>query len=81
MDASKVRDAISSATLTIMIDIIMVIAGGIILYSQSALLFGITILMVPMYLVLVWSFHKPFDRLNREQMEKMLSSPPILLNQ
>ncbi|MEK4262923.1 peptidase domain-containing ABC transporter [Paenibacillus sp. FSL L8-0499] len=70
MDASKVRDAISSATLTIMIDIIMVIAGGIILYSQSALLFGITILMVPMYLVLVWSFHKPFDRLNREQMEK-----------
>src|SRR5690606_36219889 len=39
MDASKVRDAISSATLTIMIDILMVIAGGAILYSQSALLF------------------------------------------
>ncbi|OMD83054.1 MULTISPECIES: peptidase domain-containing ABC transporter [Paenibacillus] len=70
MDASKVRDAISSATLTIMIDIIMVIAGGIILYSQSALLFGVTVLLVPLYLALVWGFHKPFDRLNREQMEK-----------
>lgn len=70
MDASKVRDAISSATLTLMIDTIMVIAGGIILYSQSALLFGVTALLVPLYLVLVWGFHKPFDRLNREQMEK-----------
>jgi len=70
MDASKVRDAISSATLTIMIDILMVIAGGAILYSQSALLFGITLLLVPIYIGLVWGFHKPFDRLNREQMEK-----------
>ncbi|WP_197071817.1 peptidase domain-containing ABC transporter [Paenibacillus sp. FSL R7-0273] len=70
MDASKVRDAISSATLTLMIDIIMVIAGGFILYSQSAMLFGVTLLMVPLYLALVWGFHKPFDRLNREQMEK-----------
>lgn len=70
MDASKVRDAISSATLTIMIDIIMVIAGGVILYSQSSLLFGITILLIPIYLALVWGFHNPFDKLNREQMEK-----------
>lgn len=70
MDASKVRDAISSATLTIMIDILMVIAGGIILYSQSTMLFGVTVMLVPLYLTLVWGFHKPFDRLNREQMEK-----------
>lgn len=70
MDASKVRDAISSATLTIMIDILMVIAGGVILYSQSAMLFGVTVLLVPLYIALVWGFHKPFDRLNREQMEK-----------
>lgn len=27
-------------------------------------------LLVPLYLALVWGFHKPFDRLNREQMEK-----------
>ncbi|WP_259391469.1 peptidase domain-containing ABC transporter [Paenibacillus sp. 1011MAR3C5] len=70
MDASKVRDAISSATLTIMIDVLMVIAGGFILYSQSALLFGVTLLLIPLYIALVWGFHKPFDRLNREQMEK-----------
>ncbi|MEK4849012.1 peptidase domain-containing ABC transporter [Paenibacillus sp. FSL H7-0756] len=70
MDTSKVRDAISSATLTVMIDTIMVIAGGAILYTQSNLLFGVTLLMIPFYILLVWGFHKPFDRLNREQMEK-----------
>lgn len=34
MDASKIRDAISGATLTIMIDTLMAIFGGIILYSS-----------------------------------------------
>lgn len=34
-DASKVRDAISGATLTIMIDTLMAIAGAIILYTQN----------------------------------------------
>lgn len=70
MDASKVRDAISSATLTVMIDIIMVVVGGIILYSQSAILFAVTAMIVPFYIILVWVFHKSFDKLNRTQMEK-----------
>lgn len=69
MDASKVRDAISGATLTIMIDILMVIAGGVILYMQSAFLFGVTAILIPLYLVIVWTFHKPFERMNRKQME------------
>lgn len=69
MDASKVRDAISGAALTIMIDILMVIIGGFILFSQSAFLFGITALLIPLYIVLVWTFHKPFERMNRKYME------------
>lgn len=69
MDASKVRDAISGATLTIMIDVIMALIGGFILYSQSPFLFGVTATMIPLYLVLVWAFHKPFERMNRKQME------------
>src|SRR5690554_4514914 len=34
-DASKIRSAISGATITVMIDTLMVIAGGIVLYIQS----------------------------------------------
>lgn len=54
MDASKVRDAISGATLTIMIDTLMVVIGGAILYAQNTLLFGVTVLLVPLYALVVW---------------------------
>jgi len=37
-DASKVREAMSSATLTVMIDVLMVIVGGVNLYMQSGFL-------------------------------------------
>jgi len=69
MDASKVRDAISSAALTIMIDSLMVVAGGVILYMQNHYLFAIAALMIPLYAAIVWGFHRGFERLNRKQME------------
>ncbi|HEY9062509.1 MAG TPA: peptidase domain-containing ABC transporter [Pseudobacteroides sp.] len=69
MDASKVREAISGATLTIMIDTLMAIAGGIILYSQSSFLFAIAFIMVIVYAVIVFSFNKPIRNINRVQME------------
>ncbi len=39
MDASKIRDAVSGATLTLMIDSIMVVAGASVLYLQNSTLF------------------------------------------
>lgn len=68
-DAGKVRDVISGATLTIMIDSIMALAGAIILYIQNAKLFLITVLMVVLYGVIVAGFHKWYEKLNRKQME------------
>ncbi len=70
MDASKVRDAISSAALTIMIDSLMVVAGGIILYLQNGFLFAVSALMIPLYALIVWGFHRSFEKLNRMQMEE-----------
>ncbi|RCX19469.1 ATP-binding cassette subfamily B protein [Anaerobacterium chartisolvens] len=68
-DATKIREAISSATLTIMIDTLMAIIGGFILYSQNRLLFGITIIPVILYASIVWSFNKPIKNVNRITME------------
>ena len=68
-DASKVRDAISGATLTIMIDTIMVIVGGAILYSQNGTMFGVTLIVVIFYFIIVFSFNKWYRRLNEAQME------------
>ena len=68
-DAGKVRDAISGATLTIMIDTIMAIAGAVILCMQNVKLFGITLLIVGLYIVIVAGFQKWDEKLNRKQME------------
>ncbi|WP_297420279.1 peptidase domain-containing ABC transporter [Clostridium sp.] len=67
-DATKIREAISGATLTIMIDTLMAIAGAIILFIQNHILFGITIIPVILYVVIVFGFKKPIQNVNRENM-------------
>lgn len=68
-DAGKVRDAISGATLTIMIDTLMVVAGAIILYIQNGRLFLIALMIVIIYFIIVVIFNKWYEKLNRKQME------------
>lgn len=68
-DASKVRDAISGATLTILIDTLMVFAGGVILYLQNGYMFLVTLVIVVLYLVIVFSFNTWYKELNQKQME------------
>lgn len=68
-DASKVRDAISGATLTIMIDTLMASAGAVILFNQNPGLFGIVIIMIIFYAVIVFVFKSPYKELNQRYME------------
>lgn len=68
-DASKIREAISGATLSIMVDTLMAIVGGIILYNYNALLFGVAFIMLILYGVIVYAFNKPIREINRTQME------------
>lgn len=70
MDASKIRDAISGATLTIMIDTIMAIVGGIVLYIQSPTLFAIAVIMLILYAVVVFAYNKPIRKVNEKIMEE-----------
>lgn len=69
IDASKIRDAISSATLTIMIDSLMAIVGGAVLFTQNHTLFYIAVIVVVLYGVIVIAFNKPVKRINEKQME------------
>ncbi len=68
-DASKIREAISSATLTIMIDSLMAIAGGAVLFSQNHTLFFIALIVVIIYGAIVLAFNKPIKKINEKQME------------
>ena len=68
-DAGKIRDAIGSATLTVMIDVVMAIVGGIILYMQSSKMFFMCFVPLVLYLILVAVFKKPLEDVNRDMME------------
>lgn len=68
-DASKVRDAISGAVLTIMIDTLMAVAGGVILYMQNSTMFGVTVIVLVLYCVIVLAFNKKYRKLNEKEME------------
>lgn len=68
-DAGHVRDAISGATLTIMIDTLMVIVGGLILYMQDSLLFGAAFISIIFYAIIVFSFNSALKKGNEKQME------------
>ncbi|MBS3995354.1 MAG: peptidase domain-containing ABC transporter [Alkaliphilus sp.] len=68
-DASKIREAISGATLTIMIDTLMAIIGGSILYNYNSKLFGVAFIMLILYGVVVFIFNKPIRNVNRKLME------------
>ncbi len=69
MDASKIRDAISNAALSIMIDSLMAIAGGIILYQQNPKLFFIALVIILIYAIIVFAFKKSVKQINEKQME------------
>lgn len=68
-DAYKVREAISGATLTLMIDTLMVLVGGAILYAQNAFMFGVTFVIAILYFFIVFAFNKVYHKQNQEQME------------
>lgn len=69
MDAGKIRDALSTITVTLMIDTLMVVMGAILLYVHNSILFGITLFLVPLYICIIILFHKPYQKINREEME------------
>lgn len=68
-DGSKIRNAISSATITLMIDVIMALVGGIILYIQSSQLFFTCLIPIIFYLILVLAFKNKLKQINKKVME------------
>jgi competence factor transporting protein len=68
-DASKIIDALASTMLTLFLDVWIVLAIGVVLAIQNIRLFGISLIAVPLYILIVWVFRKPFDKMNQDTME------------
>lgn len=69
-DTSKIRDAISTATLTVMLDTIMAIGCGILLCYINVTLFLITLLVMVLYALVIFIFKNPIKAINHELMEQ-----------
>ncbi|MCF8008875.1 MAG: peptidase domain-containing ABC transporter [Halanaerobiales bacterium] len=69
-DSGKIRDALSSATISILIDSLLIIGGGFVLYFQSSFLFKIALILIPFYIVLVLVFANRHNKIRKEEMEK-----------
>lgn len=68
-DADAVRNAVSGATLTLLLDSFMVIACGVILYMENAILFYISLVVIILYAVIIFIYKKPLENINRDVME------------
>ncbi|WP_157947195.1 peptidase domain-containing ABC transporter [Staphylococcus equorum] len=68
-DTESIREAFSSVTVTLIVDIMMILVGTVLLFNQSSTLFIVVLLIIPIYILLIYIFKKPFEKLNRQEME------------
>ncbi len=68
-DTSKIREAISEATITLLMDSLMVFFCGIILFNENQVLFYISLIMIVIYAIIVAVFRKPIRHINQDIME------------
>lgn len=78
-DGDKIRNAISSVILTLMIDVLMTVVGGVILYLQNVKLFFTCFVPIILYLALVFGFKKRIKKVNRKVMEDNASMTSYLV--
>ena len=65
-DASKVQQALANVTLTLMIDVPMVLICGITLFRRSSELFGIISTILVLYVIISVVYIRPLDKRNRQ---------------
>lgn len=69
-DTSIIRDAVSSATLSLLIDLFMVIFGGIILFRQNSTMFFITFVPIILLVIILLAFKKSYYKMNNELLKR-----------
>ena len=68
-DANSIINALASTIISIFLDISTVLIISIILFLQNSSLFFISLLVLPIYAVIIFAFMKPFEKMNRNTME------------
>ena len=68
-DANSIIDALASTILSIFLDVSIVLIISVVLFSQNTNLFFISLLALPIYILFIFAFMKPFEKMNRDTME------------
>lgn len=78
-DANSIIDAVASTILTLFLDVGTLVIVGSVLAIQNTQLFFISLISLPLYIIIVWVFKKPFEKMNNDTMQSnsMLNSSII----
>lgn len=78
-DAGTIKDIFTTITLSLIIDIMLTVVSGVILFFMNKTLFAIIAVITIINTILVYIFKKPYKELNIQNMEKqsMLNSQII----
>ncbi|WP_024858890.1 peptidase domain-containing ABC transporter [Ruminococcus albus] len=68
-DTEKIREAISATALTVMLDSIMAIGCGIVLFFISKTLLLVVMVVIAIYALIVFLFKNPIKQVNHKYME------------
>ena len=78
-DANSIIDALASTILSLFLDVSILILVGAVLLAQNPNLFLLSLISVPIYMFIIFSFMKPFEKMNHDVMQSnsMVSSAII----
>ncbi|WP_241209320.1 peptide cleavage/export ABC transporter, partial [Streptococcus sp. DD11] len=78
-DANSIIDALASTILSLFLDVSILITVGSVLLLQNTNLFLLTLVSIPIYMVIIFTFMKPFEKMNQDVMQanSMVSSAII----
>ncbi|CKB16469.1 Competence-stimulating peptide ABC transporter ATP-binding protein ComA [Streptococcus mitis] len=78
-DANSIIDALASTILSLFLDVSILIIIGSVLLVQNTNLFLISLISVPIYIIIIFAFMKPFEKMNNDVMQSnsMVSSAII----
>lgn len=78
-DANSIIEALAGTTMSLFLDVGVLLIMGTVLFIQNQTLFLISLLAIPAYICVVWLFIHPFSKMTNDQMQagSMLSSSII----
>ncbi|KJQ59611.1 peptide cleavage/export ABC transporter [Streptococcus gordonii] len=68
-DANSIIDALASTILSLFLDVSILLAVGSVLLAQNPNLFLLSLVSIPIYIMIIFVFLKPFEEMNHDVMQ------------